>query len=36
MLVFDSNLDKESISYLISLGNKYNIKTVLIGVSDPK
>ena len=36
MLVFDYNLDKESISYLISLGNKYNIKTVLIGVSDPK
>lgn len=36
MLVFDSNLNKESISYLISLGNKYNIKTVLIGVSGPK
>lgn len=36
MLIFDSNLDKESISYLIKLGNKYNIKTVLIGVSDPK
>ncbi len=36
MLVFDSNLDKESISYLINLGNKYNIKTVLIGVSGPK
>ncbi len=36
MLVFDSNLDKESISYLINLGTKYNIKTVLVGVSGPK
>lgn len=35
-LVFESNLDKDTIRYLIELGNKYGIKTVLIGVSDPK
>lgn len=36
MLLFDSNLDAQSIAYLINLGNTYNIKTVLIGVSVPK
>lgn len=36
MLLFDSNLDRQSIAYLIELGNKYQIKTVLIGVSVPK
>ncbi|MFA5719776.1 MAG: PfkB family carbohydrate kinase [Acholeplasmataceae bacterium] len=36
MLIFDSNLSKESISYLIELGSKHHIKTILIGVSVPK
>lgn len=35
-IVIDSNLDMETINYLIALAKKYYIKLIIVGVSGPK